>query len=1413
MRTVFLLGSICLFFLGLPPRLALAQVGIEINNGQSATNQRVVNIRIMSANVKEMQLANQPVFDSVAGWEPFRRTLTWELAEGDGKKTIYARFREREGRITPIYQASIQLTTKAPTNGRLTIAKGDNYINRPDHIEIWLSAKGASFFQLAEDQNFTGAPWVVFREKYLWDFSPTEGKKTLYARFKDEAGNVSEAVSDQVTYDGTPPEKLSLSIYGDGVVKDPVSGLKYINKHNASVNLSIRAKGAEFMRLANTSSFYGIRWRQFDTTYVEWPLENPKDGHYSVHVEFMDKSKNISVPIAERIIVDTQAPLYCGFSINRNELFALQKEVTLHLRTFDAQTMLISERPDFAGAAWEPFRAERKWTFEGAEGKRTVYVKFRDPALNESPVFQDDILLDMTPPTVGNMVINKGAANTEVPYVKVQVTGAKEALMMQVSESPDFARAGWILYSEKPFTHIFSEIPGKKSLYARFQDEAGNISKAASASIILENPPQVPTNSLRIIANGDYCNDPERKVWLELVANQVTEMRIANDSALSAVAWEPYQKRREWQLAQGNGMKKVFVQYRSDTETESRVYSDQIWLDNTPPKAVSLQVNGGKPNTLNQYVPVLAIAEEATVMQVSHHEDFVGAKTISYQGKGVLYNFGEEKGPETLYARFLDEYGNTSEVLSSQVMLEVMPFRCRMSIDNDAEVTFDPNRKVNLRIQAENVTEMLVSNHPDFAGAQWEPYQKVKEWELPEGDGFKQVYVKLRNETLWETATLTDRILLDYNPPTQAAIVLNKGIKRTNNFFTYVELKAEGAVSMQASRFQDFAGAKWRSYDTDPFLIDLHPEGGLTTIYARFKDLNGNLSETISATIQVDVHPVNCQVVINAKATYCTHPQREVILKLRASNAKEVMISNEASFAGGVWEPFAYDHPWLLSEGDGNKTVYVKFRSHTLTESPVVTDQIILDLTPPSQAHISAKTRNGFWKYEDHVAMITVGAKDAVQMQLSESATFEKARWLAYTEKPFRWALSPQVGEKTLYARFRDVAGNISEPVSATATVDGLAPNENLFVINEGEAFAQSPQVRLQFALKDAHEVRIANDPVTIKQAEFRPTSEEMEWELGTNNNSIKTVYVQYRDKNGNISAVQSSKIELDQQPPQRVSAKVVGNSYLQTPAVTLALAAQGARYVGVSETSDPEQAQWRNMTPQATWAIPDQDGASQLYVFFADEAGNQSEPIALDYTLDREAPEVSEHSVNNGGQVTNQPNVTLLLSAQSAKEMIISNDGNFALPYRWEPYQSEKKWKLATGDGIKQIFVKFRDEAGNESPVSVLSILLDTEPPVTFDFQINQGETATEETQVTLHFRMKASPLDAELPDAKELQVSNSPDFSRAEWQPFLEEVPWQIGGTLGLRKVYVRFRDEAGNISLPQVDEIMLYERGAGK
>lgn len=120
----------------------------------------------------------------------------------------------------------------------------------------------------------------------------------------------------------------------------------------------------------------------------------------------------------------------------------------------------------------------------------------------------------------------------------------------------------------------------------------------------------------------------------------------------------------------------------------------------------------------------------------------------------------------------------------------------------------------------------------------------------------------------------------------------------------------------------------------------------------------------------------------------------------------------------------------------------------------------------------------------------------------------------AYTS-PIAWSLSAGDGMKTVYAQWRDSAGNWSTPVSDTISLDATAPTGTV-VINGGAAETTTAAVTLGLTTDDAINVLISNTADFTGVAP-RPYAASIPWTL-IGGNGVKTVYVKFIDANGNVS-------------------------------------------------------------------------------------------------------------------------------------------------------------------------------------------------------------------------------------------------------------------------------------------------------
>ena len=139
---------------------------------------------------------------------------------------------------------------------------------------------------------------------------------------------------------------------------------------------------------------------------VTWSLEwmpPVADGEpFTVLVRATDASDNMTDPPAETAFsVDNTAPTG-SVSIQAGAAFTADTAVTLTLFASDGTgvaDMRVANESEPSGPH-QPFTEALAWDLDaGPDGPRSVHVRFRDEAGNESTVVVDDIVLDTTPPT------------------------------------------------------------------------------------------------------------------------------------------------------------------------------------------------------------------------------------------------------------------------------------------------------------------------------------------------------------------------------------------------------------------------------------------------------------------------------------------------------------------------------------------------------------------------------------------------------------------------------------------------------------------------------------------------------------------------------------------------------------------------------------------------------------------------------------------------------------------------------------------------------------------------------------------------------------------------------------------------------------------------------------------------------
>jgi M6 family metalloprotease-like protein len=258
---------------------------IIINNRSQYTNMNSVTITPSasdSSGVTNVRLSNDNI-----GFIDFSYSsgINWTLPTGEGKKTVYAQFKDGAGNWSDSTQASINVDTTPPV-GSVAINYGSSFTKSRD-VTLNLSGvdtSGISLMGLSND-NLTFIQ-SLFASSVPWTLTIGDGTKIVYARFKDGAGNWSKSYSASIALDTVLPrdgklvakpgnQKVLLDWFGFG---DEYSGIK-------SYQLYYSTKG--FTNLSPGNLIYtGM------PPFVHTHIANGRTYFYKLQVE--DKAGNIS---------------------------------------------------------------------------------------------------------------------------------------------------------------------------------------------------------------------------------------------------------------------------------------------------------------------------------------------------------------------------------------------------------------------------------------------------------------------------------------------------------------------------------------------------------------------------------------------------------------------------------------------------------------------------------------------------------------------------------------------------------------------------------------------------------------------------------------------------------------------------------------------------------------------------------------------------------------------------------------------------------------------------------------------------------------------------------------------------------------------------------------------------------------
>ena len=559
------------------------------------------------------------------------------------------------------------------------------------------------------------------------------------------------------------------------------------------------------------------------------------------------------------------------------------------------------------------------------------------------------------------------------------------------------------------------------------------------------------------------------------------------------------------------------------------------------------------------------------------------------------------------------------------------------------------------------------------------------------------------------TATFME---LDTTGPT-GTITINGGAAYTNNHTVTLTLSAMDPSGVSQMQFHS-PGYIWS--DPEPYGTTKSwtlKYDNSQTVSAKFKDGAGNWSDPVSATINYDWWIPTGSVRINGggNVVYTSNPDVTLTLStaLDSSGISQMQFSND----NVTWsDPETYGETkyWRLLLGEGLKTVYVKVKDGAGNWSDPFSATAYLDTTAP----VTTIT--------DKPASITNATTANFTFSANEVSTFQ----CQLDSGGFSACTSPKTytglteGDHTFTVKATDTAGNVEATSPNYSWSIDIAPT--LSIGTPSATLTKSGPVTYVVTYTGADAVTLANPDVTLTKTGTANGTVV----VNGSGNTVRTVTISgitgsgtlgisiaagtASDNTGNIATATgpSTTFTVDNTVP----VTTIGDKPAVITNATTANFNFTANEAATFQCQIDSGVFSTCVSPQTYTGLT--EGSHFFSVKATDTAGNtELLPPSHTWTIDITKPVVGVSY--SGGLYTNAGTITLTLSGTDSSGlagMMFSWDGGASWGTE-ETYGTTKTWNLGSSDGLKTVYVKFKDTGGNWSDPYRYDLTLDTVPPV----------------------------------------------------------------------------------------------------
>lgn len=694
----------------------------------------------------------------------------------------------------------------------------------------------------------------------------------------------------------------------------------------------------------------------------------------------------------------------------------------------------LSDRKDMMEAdRWVVDRSTTaKWAFPNdAVGEVTLYVQYVDLAGRKSPIYNDAILLDRSPPEA-TLVIDGGAGYTNSTTVTLTLNWTDESpiFFMWVSNEPVTTYLDWIL----PVTELDWVLPEgewNKTVYVRLMDEVGWTTNL-SAEITLDQTD--PVASLVVNEGEEFTSDTRVQLYYTITDDGPFQVRFGNLGEAWPDVWNNMSSTWDvpWSLMEGEDGRRVARMMVMDAAGNIMVVSDDIVLDTTPPGG-TLTLHDGTNLTGQQNVRVRIFATDETsglhMMIVSNSFAFPDHQWQKFDvdfSWPLLLGDGDKR----VYVMLRDRAGMTS-IIQAGIVLDMTAPTGTVAIGDGSGYSLDPLVTLHLDMEDEyGPAEARTSLSPSMEDSDWVAYSKTLERVLPNREGQHTVHVQVRDKVgnILQTEVT---VFLDLTDPT-VSVTIAEGAVVTLERFLEVRWSVADGNGLAGVRFAyepTFSGIVWEH----PFETGTKEHTGLAEMmvaaegerhfYVQVIDLSGRVATATDTIWYVRDRPLG-HLVLGDGSGWTDRTDLSVAAEWTGgSEATHFRVAlSEEGLDQSDWHPISEAASIELQRRAGSHLVYAQLKETHGVTSLSFSSTVTLDLSPPLILILTPTKRTT----EDPSARLTLNVVEDLDRYPSVRWRVNGGAWNAYADEA---RVDLRVGMNVIEVECVDAAGNTGTSV------------------------------------------------------------------------------------------------------------------------------------------------------------------------------------------------------------------------------------------------------------------------------------------------------------------------------------------------------------------------------------------------